>query len=87
MRSFHRPSLLLDSLPRVREQAALRNRTLLRILEREREAFAAERRLLIEQICHLSRSPWTLAPADLYEPPPELDVMPALVVPDHWPDD
>ena len=65
----------------------MRNRTLLRILEREREAFAAERRLLIEQICHLSRSPWTSAPADLYEPVEEEPFMPVLVNPDHWSDD
>jgi hypothetical protein len=65
----------------------VRNRTLLRILEREREAFAAERRLLIEQICHLSRSPWTPAPADIvveFEPEP---IPPLMVVPDHWPDE
>ena len=65
----------------------MRNRTLLRILEREREAFAAERRLLIEQICHLARSPWTPAPADMIEHEELEPFVPTLVVPDHWPDE
>jgi hypothetical protein len=62
-------------------------RALLRILERERESFAAERKLLIDQICHLARQPWTPAPSDFYgraeEPEPE---EPVLVHTDHWPE-
>lgn len=37
-------------------------RQLLRMLEREREAHAAERARLIDQICNLSGRPWTLPP-------------------------
>jgi hypothetical protein len=65
------------------------NRSLIRILEREREAFAAERKLLIEQICHLSRYPWTPSPADMatvYERLEEDETDPLLVQPQHWTD-
>lgn len=73
-------------MPRVRDEAAVRNRTLLRILEREREAFALERARLIDTICHLAGRSWTLAPADMVEPEPEPGE-PTLIVPDHWSDD
>lgn len=39
-----------------------RDRSLLRVLEREREAFAAERARLIDQILHLSGKTWTPPP-------------------------
>lgn len=48
-------------------------RTLLRILERERQAHEAERRRLIDQILHLTGKPWTPAPADTT---PTVDVEP-----------
>ena len=65
----------------------MRNRTLLRVLEREREAFAAERRLLLEQICHLSGRPWTPAPIDMREEQVDPEpVEPQFVHPDHWPE-
>jgi hypothetical protein len=40
-------------------------RQLLRMLEREREAHAAERARLIDQICNLSGRPWSPAPASM----------------------
>lgn len=47
-------------------------RQLFRLLERERESFAAERGRLIDVICHLGRNPWTLPPReDVYVPDPE----------------
>ena len=62
-------------------------RSLLRILEREREAFAAERKLLIEQICHLSRQPWTPAPYSVFNmEEPEEDEEPRYVHTDQWPE-
>lgn len=39
-------------------------RSLLRVLEREREAFVAERSRLIDQIMHLSDRTWTLPPRE-----------------------
>lgn len=63
-------------------------RALLRMLEREREAFAAERRLLIEQICHLSK-PWTVSPSDManiYERQDEDEEEPQFVHVDQWPE-
>jgi hypothetical protein len=48
------------------------NRSLLRMLEREREAHMQERQRLIDTICHLAGKPWTPAPIDLVsEPEPE----------------
>lgn len=44
-------------------------RNLLRMLEREREAFAAERARLIDQICALSGKPWTLPPRPVADTP------------------
>lgn len=48
-------------------------RQLFRLLEREREAAAAERARLIDQICNLTGKPWTLPPRPLevVEPDPE----------------
>jgi len=49
-------------------------RSLLRVLEREREAFAAERARLIDQIMHLSNRTWTPPPHDYtYPVEPEVD--------------
>lgn len=44
-----------------------REQQLLRILEREREAFAAERQRLVDVICNLSGKPWTLPPRPITE--------------------
>lgn len=60
-------------------------RSLLRILEREREAHAAERARLIDTICHLSGRPWTPSPADMRVEPEDLSE-PELVHAHHWPD-
>lgn len=46
-------------------------RNLLRILERERESFAAERKLLIDQIMHLSNKTWTPPPRTIEPAAPE----------------
>lgn len=61
-------------------------RSLLRILEREREAHAAERQRLIDTICHLSGRPWTPAPADMRHNEPDDEFEPVVVQAHHWPD-
>jgi hypothetical protein len=45
-------------------------RSLLRLLEREREAHAAERARLIDTLCNLAGKPWTLPPRPItdYDP-------------------
>jgi hypothetical protein len=60
-------------------------RNLLRILEREREANAADRQKLIDTICHLAGRPWNVPPADLVDHDVEEELHePALVHPEHW---
>jgi len=61
-------------------------RSLLRMMERERQSFALERARLIEQICHLSGKPWTVAPARMpvVEPEP-IDELALIPDPDQFP--
>lgn len=54
-------------------------RSLLRMLEREREACAAERRELLDRIMVLADKPWTLPPRPLRAERPE---DPALEIPE-----
>lgn len=61
-------------------------RQLLRMLEREREAAAIERARLIDQICNLSGTPWTLPPRPHVEPTPDPDAGRYITSPDQLPD-
>jgi hypothetical protein len=61
-------------------------RSLLRILERERESYAAERQRLIDTICHLAGRPWNVPPADMhdFDAVEKLAEEPRFVYPEHW---
>lgn len=62
-------------------------RTLLRTLERERAAFADERRQLVDTICHLAGKPWTLPPREVKPVEPDPDSGRYIVSPAQLPDE